>query len=226
MTREEETLVQWYLLKTWAGREEELVQEIRRTVPGHMYKECFVIYQERIWRKQQKSIVHVEPLFPGCVFLTCESCGLSLKDSCMQYGSNKETLKDSCMPSCNVEESRRQKAEQVAAEAEGILWGRRWNFLPLMQEDARFLEELSGRDHRVKLSYVQKDEEGKISRLSEPLKGCQGQIERFQFKKRYAMVRHKLWGEEQVLVLGILLQEDENWIDWADNAFVPVKEMA
>ena len=48
--------MQWYLLKTWAGREEELVQEIRRTVPGHMYKECFVIYQERIWRKQQKSI--------------------------------------------------------------------------------------------------------------------------------------------------------------------------
>ena len=53
MTREEETLVQWYLLKTWAGREEELVQEIRRTVPGHMYKECFVIYQER----DRKSVV-------------------------------------------------------------------------------------------------------------------------------------------------------------------------
>ncbi len=55
--------MQWYLLKTWAGREKEVMQEIRRTVPGHMYKECFVIDQERIWRKQQKSIVHVEPLF-------------------------------------------------------------------------------------------------------------------------------------------------------------------
>ena len=69
---EEERLVQWYLLKTWAGREEELVQKIRRTVPASAYQECFVIYQERIWRKQQKSIVHVEPLFPGCVFLTGE----------------------------------------------------------------------------------------------------------------------------------------------------------
>ena len=95
-----------------------------------------------------------------------------------------------------------------------------------MQEDAQFLEVLSGKDHRVKLSYVQKDEEGNISRLSEPLKGCQGQIERFQFKKRYAMVRHKLWGEEQVLVLGILLQEDENQIDWAEDTSVLVKEMA
>ena len=62
--------MQWYLIKTWAGREEELVKKIRRTIPKQRFCECFVIYQERIWRKQQKSIVHVEPLFPGCVFLT------------------------------------------------------------------------------------------------------------------------------------------------------------
>ena len=144
----------------------------------------------------------------------------------MPSGNTKEILQDSCMPSCNVEESRRQKAEQAAAGAEDILWGRRWNFLPLMQEDARFLERISGEEHVVKLSYVQKDEEGMVCGLSEPLKVCQGQIERFQFKKRYAMVRHKLWGEEQVLVLGILLQEDENRIDWAEDTSVLVKEMA
>ena len=185
--------LQWYLLKTWAAREKEVMQEIRRTVPGHMYKECFVIYQERIWRKQQKSIVHVEPLFPGCVFLTCETDNRPITENAL---------------------------------TKGMAWGKRWHFLPVMQEDAQFLEVLSGKDHRVKLSYVQKDEEGNISRLSEPLKGCQGQIERFQFKKRYAMVRHKLWGEEQVLVLGILLQEDENQIDWAEDTSVLVKEMA
>ncbi|RKI98591.1 hypothetical protein D7X87_26595, partial [bacterium D16-54] len=27
-------------------------------------------------------------------------------------------------------------------------------------------------------------------------------------KKRYAMVRHKLWGEERAIVLGIMLKED------------------
>ena len=194
--------MQWYLLKTWAGREEELVAEIRRMLPHTLINECFVIVQERIWVRQKRNIIHEEALFPGCVFLTCESRGLSLKDSCMPSGNTKEILQDSCMPSCNVEESRRQKAEQAAAGAEDILWGRRWNFLPLMQEDARFLEELSGREHRVKLSYVQKDEEGKISRLSEPLKGCQGQIERFQFKKRYAIIRLTLLGEEKLYPWG------------------------
>ena len=33
-------------------------------------------------------------------------------------------------------------------------------------------------------------------------------IERIQLKKRYAMVRHKLWGEERAIVLGIMLKED------------------
>ena len=65
----------WYLLKTWAGREEELVKVIHKTIPSYQYKECFVIYQERIWRRQQRSIVHRERLFPGCVFLTCEDSG-------------------------------------------------------------------------------------------------------------------------------------------------------
>ena len=49
----------WYLLKTWEGKEKDLVDEIRRTVPPSVYDECFVIYQERIWRKQQRSVVHV-----------------------------------------------------------------------------------------------------------------------------------------------------------------------
>ena len=44
--------MQWYLLKTWTGREEELVKEIRRTVPSYMYEDVFVIYTERIWRRQ------------------------------------------------------------------------------------------------------------------------------------------------------------------------------
>ena len=81
-------------------------------------------------------------------------------------------------------------------------------FFPVMKEDAEFLDRISGKDHVVRLSYVEKNEQGQISRVSEPLKACQGQVERYQFKKRYAMVRHKLWGEEQSIVLGIMLKED------------------
>ncbi|MCI8661447.1 MAG: hypothetical protein HFG54_14590 [Lachnospiraceae bacterium] len=170
--------MQWYLLKTWVGREAELIKEIRRTVPPYMYGECFVIRQERIWRKQQRSVVHVEPLFPGCVFLTCRETGQLFK-----------------------------RLEQIPSMA-GLMAHGSLTVLPMMKEDVDFLTKISGPDHMVRLSYVTKNEQGQICNMSDPLKACQGQIERYQFKKRYAMVRHWLWGEEQAIVMGIILKED------------------
>ena len=171
----------WYLLKTWAGREEELVKVIHKTIPSYQYKECFVIYQERIWRRQQRSIVHRERLFPGCVFLTCEDSG-----------------KEDFLPRC---------PEKNPDIGDRMAWGN-IAILPMMPKDGEFLEKISGTDHVVRLSYVQKEEGGEIALVSGPLKKCAGQMERIQLKKRYAVVRCRLWGEEQAIVLGIMLRED------------------
>lgn len=200
--------VQWYLLKTWAGREEELVREVQKIVPPQMYEECFVIWQERIWRKQQKSIVHMEPLFPGCVFLTCREreAGTEGKD----FPGNKAVAGNKAAAGNEaVTENRSllQSLEKIPAAAQMMACGV-FTMLPMTGEDGRFLEKISGDEHVVRLSYVQKDEEGNICKLSEPLKVFQGQVERFQLKKRYAMVRHRLWGEEMTFVLGIVLNED------------------
>ena len=170
----------WYLLKTWAGREEELVKVIHKTIPSYQYKECFVIYQERIWRRQQRSIVHRERLFPGCVFLTCEDSG-----------------KEDFLPRC---------PEKNPDIGNRMAWGN-IAILPMMPKDGEFLEKISGTDHVVRLSYVQKEEGGEIALVSGPLKKCAGQMERIQLKKRYAVVRCRLWGEEQAIVLGIMLRE-------------------
>ncbi len=170
--------MQWYLLKTWKGREEELAAKIRRTIPNTRNKECFVIVKERIWVRQKENIIHEELLFPGCVFLTCPS------------------------------------SEPIVSQMAGIPAIAGWmrsgslEILRMTEEDGNFLEELSGKDHRVKLSCVLKDEYGNICKFSEPLKYYQEHIERIQFKKRYAMIRHRLWGEERTFVLGILLKED------------------
>ena len=172
----------WYLLKTWAGREEELVKVIHKTIPSYQYKECFVIYQERIWRRQQRSIVHRERLFPGCVFLTCEDSG-----------------KEDFLPRC---------PEKNPDVGNRMAWGN-VTVLPMMPKDGEFLEKISGTDHVVRLSYVQKEEGGEIALVSGPLKKCAGQMERIQLKKRYAVVRCRLWGEEQAIVLGIMLREDK-----------------
>ena len=63
----------WYVLQTMTGREEELVHYIEEIVPKELYTDCFVAYYERVWRKQQESVVHVERLFPGYVFIVSDT---------------------------------------------------------------------------------------------------------------------------------------------------------
>ena len=122
--------MQWYLLKTWKGREEELAAKIRRTIPNTRNKECFVIVKERIWVRQKENIIHEELLFPGCVFLTC--------------------------PSSEPIVSQMARIPAIA----GWMKSGSLEILRMTEEDGNFLEELSGKDHRVKLSCVLKDEYG------------------------------------------------------------------
>ncbi len=170
----------WYIMKTWTGREEELVREIHRTVPPGMYRECFTIGQERIWRKQQHNVLHIEPLLPGCVFITC-----------------LET------------EPLFRRLERIPAMSRLIASGE-MNMLPLMKEDAEFLEKISGEDHIVRLSRIEKETDGTVTRITGPLSVFDGRVERYQFKKRYAIARHRFLGEEASFSLGILLDEDRD----------------
>ena len=170
--------MRWYLLKTWPGKEEQLIEKIQRTVSPDLYGECFVISQQRIWRKQQKNVVHVEKLFPGCVFFTCKNTDYVFE--------------------------RLKSAPSIA----GMIMCGELAILPMRKADADFLLRISGEDHMVKLSSVRKGENGQLCEISGPLKVCSGQIERYQLKKRYAVIRHNLWGKNLGIVMGIALKED------------------
>ena len=165
-------------VKTWAGREEELVAEIRRMLPHTLINECFVIVQERIWVRQKRNIIHEEALFPGCVFLTCPSSG--------PVGSQLARLPV-------IARWRRSGSLEIPAHDK-----RGWGIF----------RRTDRKGTQGKASGVLKDEQGRICKLSGPLKRYQGQIEKIQFKKRYAMIRHRLWGEDKTFVLGIVLKED------------------
>lgn len=60
----------WYVLQTKTGEEEKLAEMIRKVVPRHLYGECFIVYHEQLWRRQQQNFVHVKRAFPGYVFIT------------------------------------------------------------------------------------------------------------------------------------------------------------
>lgn len=168
----------WYVLQTLTGKEEELVRMIRKIVSPNSYSDCFIAYYERVWRKQQESIVHVERLFPGYAFIITED-------------PEKVFLQLKRVPAMSK-----------------MIADREFTFLPLESEEEIFLENMLGKDHIVRLSYVAADRRGNVYRILGPLEEYVSQVVRYQFKKRYAIIRLKLLGEEKTVALGIILNED------------------
>lgn len=168
----------WYVMQTLTGKEEELIMFIRERIPSELYYDCFVIYYERIWRKQQESIVHIERLFPGYVFI----------------------ISDEPVP-LFLQLRKIPAMSKLMADGE-------YTFLPLNKEEEKFLESISGDQHVIRLSYVETDGRGNVGKIFGPLNVQRSQVIKYQFKKRYALVRVKLLGEEKKVALGILLAED------------------
>ena len=117
----------WYVLQTMTGREEELVHYIEEIVPKELYTDCFVAYYERVWRKQQESVVHVERLFPGYVFIVSDT--------------PKELYL--CL-------------KKVPAMSKMIADGN-FDFLSIEEEEEAFFANMLKNQHIVRLSYVELD---------------------------------------------------------------------
>lgn len=170
--------MQWYVLQTKTGEEEKLVLLIRKIVPSHLYNECFVVYQEQLWRRQRQNFVHIRRAFPGYVFIT----------------STEPELLFFCL-------------KQVPAMSKMIADGN-YFFLPLESGEAEFLGRIMNENHVVRLSYLSTDGRGNIRQVSGPLAFCVNQIASIRFGKRHVLVRLKLLGEEKTILLGIVLNED------------------
>lgn len=168
----------WYVIQTMTGKEEELVHMIKELVPAELYTDCFVAYYERVWRKQQQSVVHVERLFPGYVFIVSDmprELYLHLK--------------------------------LVPAMSKMIADGN-FNFLSIEEEEEAFFQNMLKNQHIVQLSYVELDSKGRIFRVHGPLKEYTSAIVKAQYKKRYVIIRLKMMGTYKSIALGVILKED------------------
>lgn len=168
----------WYVLQTKTGAEEKLVELIRSMVPDHLYEDCFVIYHEQLWRRQQQNFVHVRRAFPGYVFIT----------------SGEPEALFFCLKQVPV-------MSKMMADDDFF-------FLSVEEEEAEFLKRIMNKEHVIGLSYLSTDGKGNICQVSGPLKACVSQIVRCRFGKRHVLVRLKLSGEEKTVLLGIVLNED------------------
>ncbi len=168
----------WYVIQTYTGKEEKLVEMIRRMIPGVLYQDCFVTYHEQLMKRQQENRVYIEREFPGYVFIIT---------------SAPEQLFP-CL-------------KKIPAMSKMISDGD-YFFLPLDPKESAFLEHILDEHHIVRLSYVSTDGQDHILYTSGPIEAGLSRIVSCNFRKRYAIVRVTLSGEEKNVRLGIILNDD------------------
>ena len=168
----------WYVIQTYTGKEEKLIEMIRRIIPGDLYGECFVAYHEQLRSRNRENQVHIERIFPGYAFIT--------SDEPVELFNH---------------------LKKVPAMSKMMAAGE-FYFTPLEDDEASFLAGIMDRDHVIRLSYVATNGRDKVSWLSGPLEICGNRIAGYQFRKRYALVRLSIAGREKEVRLGIILNDD------------------
>lgn len=168
----------WYVIQTYTGKEEKVVEMIRRVVPREFYGDCFVVYHEQLMKRQNENRVHIERAFPGYAFITSDDAERLFH--CLKY-----------VPAMS----------KMMADGE-------FCFLALDPQEAVFLETITDADHVVRLSYVSTDGKDHVLYTAGPLQHCMRRVEKYRFRKRCALIRLKLPGEEKLVRVGILLNDD------------------
>ncbi len=168
----------WYVIQTYTGGEEKLVEMIRRIVPVQYYDKCFVVYSEQLRHRQQENQIHVLRLFPGYIFISSDDIEQLFR----------------CL-------------KKVPAMTK-IMSTDDFAFTPLCDGEAEFLLDIMDADHIVRLSYVATDGRDHVGYLSGPLERCRDKIQAYRFRKRYAVIRLMLEGKEKEVKLGIILNDD------------------
>lgn len=168
----------WYVIQTYSGREEKLVEMIRRIIPEEYYGDCFVVYYEQLRDRKQKNQIHILRLFPGYIFISSDDV-----ERIFQY------LK-------------------IIPAMSKIMAAGAFVFTPLYEGEAEFLMGIMDDDHIVRLTYVATDGKNHVSLLSGPLEKCRTLVKEYRFRDRYAMVRLRIIGQEKIVRMGIILNDD------------------
>ena len=170
----------WYVIQTLTGKEEELVSVIRKLVPRKFYTACFFFERQLLKRLGGEWLEVTETLFPAYVFL--------------ETGYPQEMFFElKRVPEFTKLLGDNRLQDYVRAM-----------FIPLYAEEEAFLRKLC-----IRLTTIRLDGAGAITGIDGPLEAFQDRIEKYNFRKRYAVVDLPGRGRKWTAVLGIRMERDE-----------------
>ena len=164
----------WYVIQTDAGKERSVCRKCEQAFPGGSYKEIFVPGYMRLAKREGTWTEGLKVLFPGYFFVDA-SDPASIEDVLRHY------LSRIAKPVCVGDE-----------------------FIPIYEDEQRFLEEMMDGDHIVRIS---KGDivNGECVLYEGPMKGRTDRIVYIDRHKRSADVKVYLHGMERKIHVGLVI---------------------
>ncbi|MCI9382808.1 MAG: hypothetical protein HFI24_01230 [Lachnospiraceae bacterium] len=170
----------WYAIQTITGKEEKVIDEIKKVIGSHVCEHCLLLKREAVWRIRGACRIHTENLFPGYLFVQT------------QYPDEF------------------YKQLKAVPQYARILGKEDGGFYPVSMEEELFLKRLLNKDREniVRLSAVRVDKDGTIIECDGPLRHYLGYVVKKRIRLRYVIIRVYLFGREREILLGIRLEGD------------------
>lgn len=173
----------WYVIQTMVGNENNIREQIGKLISRDLYKECFSIKYENIWKKSGSSNICVEALFQGYLFIETdnpEQLYMGLKG--VEGFSSMLTDKDD----------------------------KEITFLKVEKDEQELLESLINGDpeHIVRVSYVHRNKQKRIDYAKGPLKNYVDKIVSVDYHHRRAFIEIPFLNGVRRIKLAIIADED------------------
>lgn len=181
----------WYVIQTVNGQEQQVCTWINQRMDQTLFERCFVPLYEDVWRKEGVGHISVKKTFAGYVFIKTD-----------QPDRICEQLRE--IPQFTIllsdQRGRREEKQKI--------------FLSLSAEEEQFLSSIYT-DGIMRVSYIEKNSDGRVSRIIGPLAQYQDYIVKMDLSHRRAVVEIPFLEQKRRIKFGLWCEKDEKilWIE-------------
>lgn len=181
----------WYVIQTVNGQEQQVCTWINQRMDQTLFERCFVPLYEDVWRKKGVGHISVRKTFAGYVFIKTDR-----PDEV--YEELRKIPKLAIMLSDQLDQNNQKEK----------------TFISVSAEEEQFLRSIY-MDGIMRVSYIEKNSEGKITSIIGPLEKYKDYIVKLDLSHRRAVAEIPFFKQDCRMKFGLWCEKDAKipWIE-------------
>lgn len=182
----------WYVIETTKGEEQRVCTWINQKADKTSFERCFVPLYEDVWRKEGIGHISIKTMFSGYVFIKT---------------TEPQKIREALLKLPEFTDLLPSDGQGAAGRSEQICF-------PVGEAEETFLNTIFT-DGVMRVSYIERNEEGKLISVIGPLAAYQDNIIKIDLPHRRAIAEIPFLGETRRIKFGLWADRDPqiSWIE-------------